>query len=75
MKGEAEGTSGVCDRSDDVSAQNAVGFGVNNDFDEALGIVIAFGARVRQKREFADAVLQVLGFAVLLGREERQSVR
>jgi len=44
-------------RTNYVHAQNAVGILLNEELDEALGILVRLCTRIREERELADLVL------------------
>ena len=53
--------------AENVHAEHAVGFGIGEDFDEALRRQVGAGAGIGAERKFADLVGDAGGFKLLLG--------
>ena len=54
-------------RADDMDAQYAIGFGVGENFHEAVGLLIGLGATVGCERKFPYIVGDIGRFEFLLG--------
>lgn len=62
-------------RADDVHAEDAVGLGVRERLDEAVGLAVGLGARVGHHVELAHAVLDVLRLELLLALAHPRHLR